>query len=86
MKTPSTKNKDITMSQEDSHALDKFSKELSDLLKKHDIKEYAGIFIVKGKPVISYFPDDVVATKLLKNAHTTCRNNVMERIGERAGS
>ncbi len=61
--------------------IDKFSKELSDLLKKHDIKEYAGIFMVQEKPIISYFPDDITATKLLKHAHAVCRNNVLERIG-----
>lgn len=80
MKKPDL-NKDITMNKETNKALDSFSKELSDLLKKHNIKEYAGVFIVKDKPVISYFPDDISAAKLLKHAHTVCRNNVLERMG-----
>jgi hypothetical protein len=74
---PTTKE----ISKEDEKIIDKFSKELSDLLKKNKIQQYAGIFIVAGKPILSYFPDDITAAKLLKNAHATCRNNVIQSMG-----
>jgi hypothetical protein len=59
-----------------------FSEELSELLQKYSIKEYAGVFIVKDLPIISFSPDTIVATRLLKQAHNKCRADVMNRIGE----
>jgi hypothetical protein len=66
---------------ETKKALDKFSEELSILIKKHKIVEYAGVFVVKNKPIVSFYPDDVTATKLLKNAHSMCRESVINKIG-----
>jgi hypothetical protein len=78
LKTDKQKN---AISDNDKQAINKFTEEMSILMKKHKITEYAGVFIVKGKSIISYFPDDIAATKLLKAAHTTCRENVIRRIG-----
>lgn len=66
---------------ETKKALDKFSEELSLLIKKHKIVEYAGVFVVKNKSIISFYPDDVTATKLLKSAYSMCRESVINKIG-----
>ena len=66
---------------ETKKVLDEFSKELSNLIKKYKITEYAGVFVVKNKPIVSFHPDDVTATKLLKNAHSMCRESVINKIG-----
>ena len=65
----------------DKKAIDSFSKELSELMKKHKISQYAGAFIVRNKSILSFFPDDITATKLLKHAHETCRNSVINKMG-----
>lgn len=65
----------------DRKAIDLFSKELSELIKKHKIVEYAGAFIISGKSILSYYPDDITATRLLKQAHANCREIVIQKIG-----
>jgi putative methionine-R-sulfoxide reductase with GAF domain len=78
--TPKT-NQTKILSDNDKQSINKFTKEMSMLIKRHKIIEYAGVFMIKGKSIISYFPDDMTATRLLKAAHSTCRESVMQRIG-----
>lgn len=60
-----------------------FIDEFETLLKKYEIDTHAAIFKRSDSdPILLFGPNVIIATKLLNNAHTMCRNKVMKLIGE----
>lgn len=72
-------------------AKENFAEDLGKLIDKHKINKYAGVFYVSDEsnpillfkaPIGENAQDLMEVTKILKVAHTNCKNEVARRIGE----
>lgn len=74
---------------EPENSIEQFIKGLEELIEKYDVKKYAGIFYVteesikSGKSILLHKANDIMeVTRILKMAHSNCKNEVARRIGE----
>lgn len=78
----SEEQEDKNPQEEAQRRASEFSEKLSELLHEYGVEEYAGVFVIGELPIISFSPNTIVATRLLKHAHNQCRADVMNQIGE----
>lgn len=64
----------------DKKKIEAFNLELSKLIKKYDIKQHACIFIIENREMLTFYPDLISTTRLLKSNYAKCRQQIMNTL------
>jgi hypothetical protein len=60
--------------------IEQFNLELSKLLKKYSINQHVCVFIIENREMLTFFPDLIETTKLLKSTYIKCKQTVINGI------